>query len=115
MDPEGGYSGVFMGWSRGFSEGVEEFLKLFSFQYRTFCQGHPELSSYSDMRLCQGRSAVFPVKFSSYSQGPEMAVLVLTLNLRWNGLNFLGLHKIVLEEISLLNLYLAEDSWCKIP
>ena len=28
MDPEGGYSWVFMGWSRGFSEGVEEFLKL---------------------------------------------------------------------------------------
>ena len=26
MDPEGGYSWVFMGWSRGFSEGVEEFL-----------------------------------------------------------------------------------------
>ena len=44
-----------------------------------------------------------------------MAGRVLTLNLRWNGLNFLGLHKIVLEEISLLNLYLAEDSWCKIP
>ena len=28
LDPEGGYSWVFMGWSRGFSEGVEEFLKL---------------------------------------------------------------------------------------
>ena len=38
--------------------------------------------------LCQGRSAVSPVKFSSYSQGPEMAVLVLTLNLKWNGLDF---------------------------
>ena len=28
LDPEGGYSWVFLGWSRGFSEGVEEFLKL---------------------------------------------------------------------------------------
>ena len=53
------------------------FWALFSFWYGTFCQGH---------------SVVFPVKFSSYSQGPEMAVLVLMLNLRWNGLNFLGLH-----------------------
>ena len=44
------------------------------------------------LTLCQGCSAVFPVKFSSYSQGPEMAILVLTLNLRWSGLNFLGLH-----------------------
>ena len=28
MDPEGGYRWVFMGWSRGFLEEVEEFLKL---------------------------------------------------------------------------------------
>ena len=33
-------------------------------------------------------SVVFPVKFSSYSQGPKMAVLVLMLNFRWDGLNF---------------------------
>ena len=30
----------------------------------------------------------FPVKFSSYSQGAKMAVLVLMLNFRWDGVNF---------------------------
>ena len=35
-----------------------------------------------------GFPAVFPIKFSSYSQGPKMAVLVLMLNFRWDGLNF---------------------------
>ena len=30
----------------------------------------------------------FPVKLSSYSQRPKMAVLVLMLNFRWDGLNF---------------------------
>ena len=30
----------------------------------------------------------FPSKFSSYSQGLKMAVLVLMLNFRWDGLNF---------------------------
>ena len=49
------------------------FLALLPFLYESPCLGH---------------SAVFPVKFSSYSQGPKMAVLALMLNLRWNGLNF---------------------------
>ena len=35
-----------------------------------------------------GHSAVFPVKFSSYSRGPKMAVLVLMLNFRWYCLDF---------------------------
>ena len=30
----------------------------------------------------------FPLKFSSYSQGPKIVVLVLMLNFRWDGLNF---------------------------
>ena len=35
---------------------------------------------------------IFPVKFSSSAQGPGVAVPVPTLNLRWSGLNVLGLH-----------------------
>ena len=47
-------------------------------------EGNSELCCLSDM----GFPAVFPINFSSYSQGPKMAVLVLILNFRWDGLNF---------------------------
>ena len=95
-------AGFFIGWSGGFSEGVEEFLKfclhsdmglsralssvlilIWDFLPRAWA-----LLSFWYGIPCLRHSAVFPVKFSSYSQGPKMAVLVLMLNLRWNGLDF---------------------------
>ena len=58
------------------------------------------LCFYSNMGLSRTLSCklfFFPcnwsnVNFSSYSQGPGMAGYVLTLNIKWNGLNFLSLH-----------------------
>ena len=54
--------------------------------------GNSELCCLSDMGFpaedIEDILQFFPVKFSSYSQGPKMAVLVLMLNFRWDGLNF---------------------------
>ena len=55
-------------------------------------RGNSELCCLSDMGLTaddiEDILQFFPLKFSSYSQGPKMAVLVLMLNFRWDGLNF---------------------------
>ena len=95
-------AGFFIGWSRGFFRrggGISQVL--FTFWYGAFRALSSVLILIWDFLPlawalfsfwygipCRGHSAVFPVKFSSYSQGPKMAVLVLMLNLRWNGLNF---------------------------
>ena len=89
-----GYSWVFTGWSRGLPEGVEEFLKFCFHSDMGLPAMGVKLCSHSDMGLSRALSGFScnqsRVKFSSYSQGPEVAVLVLMLNLRWNGLNFLS-------------------------
>ena len=48
-----------------------------------------ELCCLSDMGFpAEDILQFFSLKFSSYSRGPKMAVLVLMLNLRWNDLDF---------------------------
>ena len=113
LGPRGGFQLSFKGWSRGPLEGVEQFLKFcLHFDIMGLSRALSSvliligascpwlgLCFYSNMGLSRTLSCKLfsscnwsKVKFSSYSQGPGMAVLVLTLNLKWNGLNFLSLH-----------------------
>ena len=113
LGPRGGFQLTFKDWSRGPPEGVEQFLKF----CLHFDMGpsralssvliligascpRPGLSSYANVGLSKTLSCKLLVfccnwsngNFSSSLQGRGMAGRVLTLDLKWNGLNFLGLH-----------------------
>ena len=115
LGPRSGFHLSFKDWSRGSPEGEEEFLKfclhsdmglsraLSSVLILIGASCHwVGLCSHSNMGFSRTLSCKLfsscnwsNVNFSSYSQGPGMAALVLTLNLKWNGLYFLGLHTLL--------------------